>query len=226
MAIRYCVFERWPPDTWRPPVVTSLTGTKGSVPVDQPLPHYSWDQTIDTNKENNKPKETEQPPQSEVANLSTTVEPMDAEDGLDLNPYSPVINTNTEEMEDLLRKEEEILNSPPKAEPAPRADKGEKVRLSGAARKRLAHYRAKGVPLEQARVLAKQPMPKVKRGRKAESSLKREKSANTTPEMSLPKRGSANPGAGATPAKVPGIEAGSTDRKAAQPPIPRPTETT
>ncbi|KAL7731935.1 hypothetical protein ACLKA6_016985 [Drosophila palustris] len=151
---------------------------------------------------------------------------MDAEDGLDLDPYSPVSNSNTEEMEELLRVEEEILNSPPKAEPAPKADKGDKVRLSGAARKRLAHYLAKGVPLEQARVLAKQPMPTAERGKKAGGSLKRERSANTTPEMSLPKRGSAKPGAGATPAKVPETEAGSTNRKAAQPPIPKPTEAT
>ncbi|KAM8702328.1 hypothetical protein ACLKA7_004992 [Drosophila subpalustris] len=74
--------------------------------------------------------------------------------------------------------------------------------------------------------MAKQPMPKVERGRKAGSSLKRKRSANTTPEMSLPKRGSAKPGAGATPARVPEIEAGSTNRKAAQPPIPKPTEAT
>ncbi|KAL7724955.1 hypothetical protein ACLKA6_002319 [Drosophila palustris] len=87
-----------------------------------------------------------------------------------IDPYSPVSNSNTEEMEELLRVEEEILNSPPKAEPAPKADKGDKVRLSGAARKRLAHYLAK--------------------------------------------------------AKVPEIEAGSTNRKAAQPPIPKPTEAT
>ncbi|KAL7745060.1 hypothetical protein ACLKA6_008125 [Drosophila palustris] len=126
----------------------------------------------------------------------------------------------------LLRVEEEILNSPPKAEPASKADKGDKVRLSGAARKRLAHYLAKGVPLEQARVLAKQPMPTAERGKKAGSSLKRERSANTTPEMSLPKRGSAKPGAGATPARVPEIEAGSTNRKAAHPSIPKPTEAT
>ncbi|KAM8701914.1 hypothetical protein ACLKA7_005224 [Drosophila subpalustris] len=64
------------------------------------------------------------------------------------------------------------------------------------------------------------------RGKKAGSSLKRERSANTTPEMSLPKQGSAKPGAGATPARVPEIEAGSTNRKAAQPPIPKPTEAT
>ncbi|KAL7725778.1 hypothetical protein ACLKA6_017608 [Drosophila palustris] len=101
MALRYCVFERWPPDTWRSPVVTSLTGTRGSVPVDQPLPHFSWDQTMDTTK-TTKPKEAEQPPQSEVADLSTTVEPMDAEDGLDLDSYSPVSNSNSEEMEDFL----------------------------------------------------------------------------------------------------------------------------
>ncbi|KAL7723353.1 hypothetical protein ACLKA6_012008 [Drosophila palustris] len=105
---------------------------------------------------------------------------MDAEDGLDLDPYSPVSNSNTEEMEELLRVEEEILNSPPKAEPAP--SQAEK--------------------------------------------LKRESSANTTPEISLPKQGSAKPGAGATPSRVPEIEAGSTDRKAAQPPILRPTEMT
>ncbi|KAM8714859.1 hypothetical protein ACLKA7_001982 [Drosophila subpalustris] len=181
---------------------------------------------MDATKTINKTKEAEQPHQSEVADLSTTVEPMDAEDGLDLDPYIPVSNSNTEEMEELLRVEEEILNSPPKAEPAPKADKGDKVRLSGAARKRLAHYLAKGVPLEQARVLAKQPMPTADRGKKAGGSLKRERSANTTPEMSLPKRGSAKPGAGATPAGVPEIEAGSTNRKAAQPPIPKPTEAT
>ncbi|KAM8718628.1 hypothetical protein ACLKA7_001353 [Drosophila subpalustris] len=44
--------------------------------------------------------------------------------------------------------------------------------------------------------------------------------------MSLPKRGSAKPGAGATPARVPEIEAGPTNQKAAQPPIPKPTEAT
>ncbi|KAM8701996.1 hypothetical protein ACLKA7_005517 [Drosophila subpalustris] len=143
------------------------------------------------------------------------VEPMDAEDGLELDPYSPVSNSNTDEMEELLRVEEEILNSPPRAEPASKADKGDKVRLSGAVWKRLAHYRAKGVPLKQARVLAKQPMRKVERGSKAGGW-----------KMSLPKRGSAKPGAGATPARVPVIEASSTDRKAAQPPIPRPTEAT
>ncbi|KAM8701666.1 hypothetical protein ACLKA7_000075 [Drosophila subpalustris] len=113
MALRYCVFERWPPDTWRPPVVTSLTGTRGSVPVDQPLPPYSWDQNMDANKTNITPKEAEQPHQSEVTDLSTKVEPMDAEDS-----YSSVSNSNIEEIEELLRVEEEILNSPPKAEPA------------------------------------------------------------------------------------------------------------
>ncbi|KAM8701476.1 hypothetical protein ACLKA7_000667, partial [Drosophila subpalustris] len=111
-------------------------------------------------------------------------------------------------------------------EPASKTDKGDKVRLSGAAWKRLAHYLAKGVPLEQARVLAKQPLPKVERDKKAGSSLKRERSANTTPEMSLSNRGSAKPRAGATQARVPEIEAGSTNRKAAQPPISRPTEAT
>ncbi|KAL7725126.1 hypothetical protein ACLKA6_000439 [Drosophila palustris] len=169
---------------------------------------------MDTTK-TTKPKEAEQPPQSEVAVLSIMVEHMDAEDGLELDPYSPVSNSNTDEMEELLRVEEEILNSPPRAEPASKADKGDKVRLSGAVWKRLAHYRAKGVPLKQARVLAKQPMRKVERGSKAGSW-----------KMSLPKRGSAKPGAGATPARVPVIEASSTDRKAAQPPIPRPTEAT
>ncbi|KAM8719498.1 hypothetical protein ACLKA7_005693 [Drosophila subpalustris] len=69
-------------------------------------------------------------------------------------------------------------------------------------------------------------MPTAERGKKAGGSLKRERSANTTPEMSLPKRGSAKPGAGAPPAGVPEIEAGSTSRKAAQPPIPKPTEAT
>ncbi|KAL7723437.1 hypothetical protein ACLKA6_016076 [Drosophila palustris] len=181
---------------------------------------------MDANKTNITPTEAEQHHQSEVADLSTKVEPMDAEDGLDLDSYSSVSNSNIEEMEELLRVEEEFLNSPPKAEPASKADKGDKVRLSGAARKRLAHYLAKGVPLEQARVLAKQPMPTVERGKKAGSSLKRERSANTTPEMSLPKRRSAKLGAGATPARVPEIEAGSTNRKAAQPPILKPTEAT
>ena len=68
--------------------------------------------------------EAEKPPKPEVVDLSTTVEPMDAEDGLDLDPYSPVGSSNTEEMEELLRVEEEILNSPQKADVAPKAAKG------------------------------------------------------------------------------------------------------
>ncbi|KAL7729275.1 hypothetical protein ACLKA6_009727 [Drosophila palustris] len=103
---------------------------------------------MDTLKQINKPNQAEQPPQSKVADLSAVVEPMDAEDGLDLDPYSPFSNSNTEEMEELVRVEEEILNSPPMAEAATKADKGDGVRLSGAARKRLSYYRTKGVPLE------------------------------------------------------------------------------
>ncbi|KAM8714863.1 hypothetical protein ACLKA7_001986 [Drosophila subpalustris] len=84
----------------------------------------------------------EKPPQPEVVDLSTTVEPMDADDGLDLDPYSPVGSTNIEEME-------ELLNSPPRAEPTPKDAKGARNRLSGAALKRLKHYKAKGLPIEQ-----------------------------------------------------------------------------
>ncbi|KAM8702294.1 hypothetical protein ACLKA7_007636 [Drosophila subpalustris] len=171
------------PNIAPPPVIV----TAGSPPYRDkrfcsggPTPHYLWDHTMDTNKQNNKPKEAEQPPQSEVADLSTTVEPMDAEDGLDLDPYSPVSNSNTEEMEELLRVERQ---SPPKWCCSEAINT-----LPGQAEK-----------------------------------LKRESSA---PEISLPKQGSAKPGAGATPSRVPEIEAGSTDRKAAQPPIPRPTEMT
>ncbi|KAM8718764.1 hypothetical protein ACLKA7_001471 [Drosophila subpalustris] len=138
----------------------------------------------------------------------------------------PSSNSNTEEIEELLRVEEEILNSPPKAETAPKADIGDRVCLSGAARKRLSYFRTKGVPLEQALVMARQPMPKSEKSRKAESSRKLEISANTTPETNLPKRGSAKPEAGTTPARVPEIKAVSTDQKAAQPLTPRPTETT
>ncbi|KAM8714098.1 hypothetical protein ACLKA7_014276 [Drosophila subpalustris] len=129
-------------------------------------------------------------------------------------------------MEELIRVEEEIFNSPPKAEAAPKSEKGDRVRLSGAARKRLAYYRTKGMPLEQALVMARQPMPKSEKGRKAESSLKGERSANTTPETNLPKRGSAKPGAGTTPARVSQVKGVSKDQQAAQPLIPQPTETT
>ncbi|KAL7742854.1 hypothetical protein ACLKA6_016222 [Drosophila palustris] len=176
---------------------------------------------MDTFKKFEKPNKAEQPPQPDFADLSTAVKPMDAENGLDLDPYSPVSNSNTEEIEELLRVEEEILNSPPKAETAP---KGCRVRLSGAARKHLSYYRTKGVPLEQALVLARQPIPKSEKGRKAESSRKRERSANTTPETKLAKPGSAKPGAGNTTARVPEIKAVSTDQKVAQPLTSRPTE--
>ncbi|KAL7726049.1 hypothetical protein ACLKA6_008507 [Drosophila palustris] len=73
--------------------------------------------------ENKKQQEAEKPPQSEVADLSTEVEPMDADDGLDLDPYSPASNLITEEMEELLRVEEEILNSPEKANEPPKTAK-------------------------------------------------------------------------------------------------------
>ncbi|KAL7742872.1 hypothetical protein ACLKA6_016237 [Drosophila palustris] len=64
---------------------------------------------MDTNKQNEKRNEAEQPPQPEVADLSTAVEPMNAKYGLDLDSYSPVSNSNTEEMEGFLRVEDEIL---------------------------------------------------------------------------------------------------------------------
>ncbi|KAM8713963.1 hypothetical protein ACLKA7_001516 [Drosophila subpalustris] len=161
----------------------------------------------------------EKPPQPEVVDLSTTVEPMDADDGLDLDPYSPVGSTNTEEME-------ELLNSPPKAEPTPKDAKGARNRLSGAARKRLKHYKAKGLPIEQALAMAKQPLPNPRKRPKAGDSLKRGRSANTTPESNMPKRGSAKPGAGATPASVPELKAASADQQAEQPPISRPAART
>ncbi|KAM8702161.1 hypothetical protein ACLKA7_000900 [Drosophila subpalustris] len=62
---------------------------------------------MDTLNNINTTNEAEKLSQPEVVDLSTTVEPMDADDGLDLDPYSPVGSTNTEEME-------ELLNSPPK----------------------------------------------------------------------------------------------------------------
>ncbi|KAM8702471.1 hypothetical protein ACLKA7_001802 [Drosophila subpalustris] len=120
---------------------------------------------------NNK-QEAEKPPQSEVADLSTEVEPMDADDGLDLDPYSPASNLNTEEMEELLRVEEEILNLPEKANEAPKTGKEGRTRLSGAARRRLQHFKAKGLPFEQALALAKQPMQKPCKRLHAESSSK------------------------------------------------------
>ncbi|KAL7724368.1 hypothetical protein ACLKA6_005832 [Drosophila palustris] len=123
----------------------------------------------------NNQKEAEKPPQSEVAGLSTEVEPKDADDGLNLNPYSPASNLNTEEMEELLRVEEEILNSPEKANEAPKTGKEGRTRLSGAARRRLQHFKAKGLPFEQALALAKQPMQKPWKCLHAESSRKRER---------------------------------------------------
>ncbi|KAL7724938.1 hypothetical protein ACLKA6_007542 [Drosophila palustris] len=170
-------------------------------------------------------KETEKPPQSEVADLSTEVEPMDADDGLDLDPYSPASNLNTEEMEELLRVEEEILNSPEKANEAPKTGKEGRTRLSGAARRRLQHFKAKGLPFEQALALAKQPMQKPCKRLNAESSRKRERSANTTPETNMPKRGGAT-GAGTIPARVVEVAAESADQQAEKPMTTRPTAAT
>ncbi|KAL7735695.1 hypothetical protein ACLKA6_002572 [Drosophila palustris] len=133
---------------------------------------------------------------------------MDADDGLDLDPYSPVGSTNTEM--------EELFNSPPRAEPTPKAAKGARNRLSGAGRKRLKHYKAKGLPIEQALAMAKQPLPNPRKRPKAGDSLKRGRSANTTPENNMPKRGSAKPGAGATPASVPELKAAPADEQAEQ----------
>ncbi|KAL7735690.1 hypothetical protein ACLKA6_002567 [Drosophila palustris] len=133
---------------------------------------------------------------------------MDADDGLDLDPYSPVGSTNTEM--------EELFNSPPRAEPTPKAAKGARNRLSGAGRKRLKHYKAKGLPIEQALAMAKQPLPNPLKRPKAGDSLKRGRSANTTPENNMPKRGSAKPGAGATPASVPELKAAPADEQAEQ----------
>ncbi|KAL7744303.1 hypothetical protein ACLKA6_001696 [Drosophila palustris] len=141
-------------------------------------------------------QEAEKPPQSEVADLSTEVEPMYADDGLDLDPYSPASNLNTEE----------ILNSPEKANEAPKTGKEGRSRLSGAARRRLQHFKAKGLPFEQALALAKQPMQKPCKRLNAESSRKRERSANTTPETNMPKRGGATGaglGAHSNPASAP-----------------------
>ncbi|KAL7726059.1 hypothetical protein ACLKA6_008517 [Drosophila palustris] len=64
--------------------------------------------------ENIKQQEAEKPSQSEVADLSTEVEPMDADDGLDFDPYSPASNLNTEDMKKLLRVEEERRTRHPK----------------------------------------------------------------------------------------------------------------
>ncbi|KAL7723868.1 hypothetical protein ACLKA6_002191 [Drosophila palustris] len=133
---------------------------------------------------------------------------MDVDDGLDLDPYSPVGSTNTEM--------EELFNSPPRAEPTPKAAKGARKCLSGAGRKRLKHYKAKGLPIEQALAMAKQPLPNPLKRPKAGDSLKRGRSANTTPENNMPKRGSAKPGAGATPASVPELKAAPADEQAEQ----------
>ncbi|KAL7723914.1 hypothetical protein ACLKA6_014508 [Drosophila palustris] len=173
----------------------------------------------------NNQKEAEKPPQSEVADLSTEVEPMDADDGLDLDPYSPASNLNTEEMEELLRVEEEILNSPEKANEAPKTGKEGRTRLSGAARRRLQHFKAKGLPFEQALALAKQPMQKPCKRLHAETSRKRERSANTTPETNMPKRGGAT-GAGTIPARVVEVATESADQQAEKPMTPRPTAAT
>ncbi|KAL7724784.1 hypothetical protein ACLKA6_012849 [Drosophila palustris] len=143
-------------------------------------------------------------PNSEVVDLSTTVE--------------PVGSTNTEM--------EELFNSPPRAEPTPKAAKGARNSLSGAGRKRLKHYKAKGLPIEQALAMAKQPLPNPRKRPKAGDSLKRGRSANTTPENNMPKRGSVKPGAGATPASVPELKAASADQQAEQPPISRPAART
>ncbi|KAL7731585.1 hypothetical protein ACLKA6_017524 [Drosophila palustris] len=148
---------------------------------------------------------------------------MDADDGQDLDPYSPASNPNTEEMEELLRVEEEILNSPEKANEAPKTGKEGRSSLSGAARRRLQHFKAKGLPFEQALALAKQPMQKPCKRLSAESSRKRERSANTTPESNVPKRGGAT-GAGTTPATV--MEAEPEDQQAEKPTTPRPTAAT
>ncbi|KAM8702584.1 hypothetical protein ACLKA7_001920 [Drosophila subpalustris] len=173
----------------------------------------------------NNQKEAEKPPQSEVADLSTEVEPMDADDGLDLDPYSPASNLNTEEMEELLRVEEEILNSPEKANEAPKTGKEGRTRLSGATRRRLQHFKAKGLPFEQALALAKQPMQKPCKRLHAETSRKRERSANTTPETNMPKRGGAT-GAGTIPARVVEVATESADQQAEKPMTPRPTAAT
>ncbi|KAM8702401.1 hypothetical protein ACLKA7_007732 [Drosophila subpalustris] len=169
---------------------------------------------MDTLNNINIKNEAEKPPQSETVDLSPTVEPIDADDGLDLDSYNPVGSTNTEEME-------ELLNSPPRAETAPKAAKGARNRLSGAGRKRLKHYKAKGLPIEQALAMAKQPLPNPRKRPNAGDSLKRGRSANTTPENNMPKRGSAKPGAGATPASVPELKAASADQQVVQPPISR-----
>ncbi|KAM8702142.1 hypothetical protein ACLKA7_005586 [Drosophila subpalustris] len=162
------------------------------------------------------------PPQSEVADLSNEVESIDADDGLDLDPYSPASNLNTEEMEELLRVEEKILNSPEKANEAPKTGKEGRTRLSGAARRRLQYFKAKGLPFEQALALAKQPMQKPCKRLNAESSRKRERSANTTPETNMPKRGGAT-GAGTIPARVVEVAAESADQRAEKPMTLRPT---
>ncbi|KAM8714838.1 hypothetical protein ACLKA7_001241 [Drosophila subpalustris] len=150
---------------------------------------------------------------------------MDADDGLDLDPYSPASNLNTEEMEELLRVEEEILNSPENANEAPKTGKEGRTRLSGAARRRLQHFKAKGLPFEQALALAKQPMQKPCKRLNAESSRKRERSANTTPETNMPKRGGAT-GAGTIPARVVEVAAESADQQAEKPMTPRPSAAT
>ncbi|KAL7735694.1 hypothetical protein ACLKA6_002571 [Drosophila palustris] len=121
---------------------------------------------------------------------------------------------------------EELFNSPPRAELTPKAAKGARNSLSGAGRKRLKHYKAKGLPIEQALAMAKQPLPNPRKRPKAGDSLKRGRSANTTPENNMPKRGSVKPGAGATPASVPELKAASADQQAEQPPISRPAART
>ncbi|KAM8701431.1 hypothetical protein ACLKA7_000883, partial [Drosophila subpalustris] len=90
---------------------------------------------------------------------------------------------------------------------------------------RLQHFKAKGLPFKQALALAKQPMQKPCKRLNAESSRKRERSANTTPDTNMPKRGGATR-AGTIPARVVEVPAESADQQAEKPMTPRPTAAT
>ncbi|KAM8701575.1 hypothetical protein ACLKA7_011571 [Drosophila subpalustris] len=135
------------------------------------------------------------------------------------------IHTAQPATSELFRVEEEILNSPEKANEAPKTGKEGRTRLSGAARRRLQHFKAKGLPFEQALALAKQPMQKPYKRLPAESSRKRERSANTSPETNMPKRGGAT-GAGTIPARVVKVAAESADQQAEKSMTPQPIAAT
>ncbi|KAM8718838.1 hypothetical protein ACLKA7_001532 [Drosophila subpalustris] len=136
---------------------------------------------------------------------------MDADDGLNLDPHSPASNPNTEEMEDLLRVEEKILNPPEKINDAPKTGKEGISRLSGAARRRLLHFKAKGLPIEQ------------KFGKTADAKTLQ---TPTYLKYLSPTCPSVEVQPGTTPARFVEVVAESADHQAEKPMTPRPTGAT